>query len=400
MFPHLRLVAASFVLSGILALSLLGVVSSSASTKSGGKVSASLSKTSFTAAQAGTVKLVCKFSPASTRWGYVLSLKKGAKWMTLRSVNKTGNFKGSHTMTVKKLFGSKAVKIGQYRVKVSADANSVTRNFKVVKATPAGGSGDDGGTGTTPTPAPAPAPAPGAFGKASPANGATGQPVPTSLSWGASSNAASYEYCIDTTNNNACDSSWVSTSATTNASLNSLTPGATYYWQVHAINAKGTTDADGGSWSSFTVSGPTAGYWEATGLSGPIGDGLGSVTVASIFFNVQADQATVSSFGFAYSYHYLLYPYCSGNDGRSWLEAPPSSIVGGQFSDPSGVIQVWGEQTGSRADGTGHFSGTFDSPTAAHGTAELSTTIRCDSTHSVNVDMGPFSWTATWRNAA
>ena len=377
MFPRLRLVAAGFALSGMLALSLLGVVSSSASTKAGGKVSASLSKTSFTAAQAGTVKLVCKFSPASTRFDYLLSLKKGAKWMTLRSVNKTGSFKGSHTMTVKKLFGLKAVKIGQYRVKVLADSNSVTRSFKVVKA--------------------APTPAPGAFNKTSPANGATGQPVTTSLSWGASSNAASYEYCIDTTNNNACDGSWVSTSAATNASLSGLTLGATYYWQVHAINAQGTTDADGGSWFSFTVSGPTAGSWKSTSLSGPSGNGLGPATVTSVFFNVQADQATVSGFGFVYSYQDS---YCSGNDGRSWLEVPSSSIVGGQFNDPAGVIQVWGEQTGSLAYGTGHFSGTFDSPTTAHGTAELLATIQCGGAiHFQNVDLGPFSWTATWQNA-
>jgi hypothetical protein len=386
MFPRLRLVAAGFVLSGMLALSLLGVVSSSASTKAGGKVSASLSKTSFTAAQATTVKLVCKFSPASKRFDYLLSLKKGAKWVTLRSVNKTGSFKGSCTMTVKKLFGSKPVKVGQYRVKVSADVNSVTRSFKVVKA--------------------APTPAPGAFNKTSPANGATGQPVTTSLRWGASSNAASYEYCIDTTNNNACDgswvsmSAWVSTSAATSASLSGLTLGATYYWQVRAINAKGTTDAGGGSWFSFTVSGPTAGSWVSTGLSGPIGNGLGAVTVTSIFFNVQADQATVSSFGFVYSYHYLYYPYCSGDDGRTWLNQPLSPIVGGQFSDPTGVTQVWGEQTGSLAYGTGHFSGTFDSPTTAHGTAELIATIRCGSSQNQIADMGPFSWTAAWQSAS
>ena len=340
------------------------------------------------AAQAKTVKLVCKFSPASTRFDYLLSLKKGAKWVTVRSVNKTGSFKGSYTMTVKKLFGSKAVKIGQYRVKVSADANSVTRGFKVVKATSGGGSN------TTPPPA--------AFNKTSPANGATGQPNAPSLGWGTSSKATSYEYCIDTTNNNACDGSWVSTNAATSASLSGLALGATYYWQAHAINAQGTTDADGGSWFSFTVSGPTAGSWIATGLSGPIGDSLGSATVASIFFNVQADQATVSSFGFVYSYHYSLYPYCSGNDGRSWLNQPSSvSIVGGQFSDPTEGTQVWGEQTGSLASGSGHFSGTFDSPTTAHGTAELLATIRCPgSSQNQNVDVGPFSWTAAWQSAS
>ena len=301
MLPRPRLVTAGFVLSGMLVLSLLGVVSSSASIAASGRVSAHLTKTSFPAAQAKTVKLVCKFSPASKRFDYLLSLKKGAKWVTVRSVNKTGSFKGSHTMTVKKLFGSKAVKIGQYRVKVSADANSVTRSFKVVKATSSSGSGNDGGTVTTPAPAPTPTPTPGS--------------------------------------------------------------------------------------------------WIATGLSGPIGNGLGSVTVASIFFNVQADQATVSSFGFVYSYHYPLYPYCSGNDGRTWLNQPLSPIVGGQFSDPAGGTQVWGEQTGSLAYGTGHFSGTFDSSTTAHGTAELLATIRCDSQYQ-NVDIGPFSWTAAWQSAS
>lgn len=116
------------------------VVSSSASAAGSGRVTAHLTKTSFTSAQAGNVKLVYAFSPASTRFGYLLSLKNGAKWVTVRSVNKTGSFKGSYTMTVKQLFGSNAVKIGQYRVKVSADTNNVTRSFTVVKPSSGGGS--------------------------------------------------------------------------------------------------------------------------------------------------------------------------------------------------------------------------------------------------------------------
>jgi hypothetical protein len=130
MLHRLRLVAATSVLSATLVFSLLGVISSGASVKAGGKVvSASLSKTSFPAAQAKTVKLVYKFSPASKRCGYLLSLKKGSKWVKVRSVSKTGRFKGTKTMTVKALFGSKAIKLGQYRVKISADANSLTRKF-------------------------------------------------------------------------------------------------------------------------------------------------------------------------------------------------------------------------------------------------------------------------------
>lgn len=54
--------------------------------------------------------------------------------MKVRSVTKSGNIK-AYTTTVKTLFGSKAVKVAQYRVKVSADANSLSRKFKVTKAT-------------------------------------------------------------------------------------------------------------------------------------------------------------------------------------------------------------------------------------------------------------------------
>ena len=82
--------------------------------------------------------------------------------------------------------------------------------------------------------------APGTFSKTSPANGATNQPTNPTLSWGASARAASYSYCIDTVNNNACDASWISTGTTASAALTGLTPG-TYYWQVSATNVVGTT---------------------------------------------------------------------------------------------------------------------------------------------------------------
>jgi hypothetical protein len=133
----------------MLAVLLLGAGASSASAKSG-KVSAYLTKTSFTTAQAGSVKLVCKFSPTSRRWNYVLSLKSGGKWTKVRSLNRTGSFNGTFNTTVKKLFGSKPIKAGSYRVKVSADANSVTRTFTVKKASSSGGSGGDSSTASKP----------------------------------------------------------------------------------------------------------------------------------------------------------------------------------------------------------------------------------------------------------
>jgi Ice-binding-like len=96
-------------------------------------------------------------------------------------------------------------------------------------------------------------PPPGAFTKTSPVNGATGQPPDLILSWGASSTAAYYEFCINTTSCTAL-SPWYSTGTSTSVGLGGLTPGATYIWQVRAGNLSDITYADSGiSWSFTTV---------------------------------------------------------------------------------------------------------------------------------------------------
>jgi subtilisin family serine protease len=96
---------------------------------------------------------------------------------------------------------------------------------------------------------------PSAFRKSSPANEATDQALNTTLEWSASKGATGYRYCIDTTNDNACDGGdegYVRVdklSATPN-----LLPGITYYWQVRAYNSQGEVAADGeDSWWSFTT---------------------------------------------------------------------------------------------------------------------------------------------------
>ena len=96
---------------------------------------------------------------------------------------------------------------------------------------------------------------PGAFSKSTPSTGSTGHPTNPTLTWGTSSGATSYEYCIDTTNSGTCDSGiWTSTGTNTSVTLSGLDSGTTYYWQVKAGNSAGPTDADGGTWWSFTTS--------------------------------------------------------------------------------------------------------------------------------------------------
>ena len=114
---------------------------------------------------------------------------------------------------------------------------------------------------------------PGTFQKSSPSNGATSQSTSPALSWGISSNASSYEYCIDTSNNNACNASWVSVAANTGVGLSGLVTSTQYFWQVRANNASGTTYANSGTWWTFTTtsSPPTSGIINGDFESGSTG---------------------------------------------------------------------------------------------------------------------------------
>ena len=85
---------------------------------------------------------------------------------------------------------------------------------------------------------------PGAFSKSSPANAVSGAGTSLTLTWEPSIDAISYEYCYDTTNDNACSSSWTSTGTTLNAYPTGLSYNTTYYWQVRAVNPSGTTYAN------------------------------------------------------------------------------------------------------------------------------------------------------------
>jgi hypothetical protein len=96
---------------------------------------------------------------------------------------------------------------------------------------------------------------PAEFGKDSPANGAFVQPIDLSLFWNGSLGAIDYEYCFDIFDNGVCDTEWTGTywlgTYNTNAALQNVPAGTTFYWQVRANNMAGTTYANNGTWWSF-----------------------------------------------------------------------------------------------------------------------------------------------------
>jgi len=93
---------------------------------------------------------------------------------------------------------------------------------------------------------------PDPFGKSAPADGAKLSSIPT-LSWGISSGADEYEYCLDTTNNGSCDTGWVSTGSDRSVTPSGWSNNTPFYWQVRSNNVNGTEYATGGNWWSYTV---------------------------------------------------------------------------------------------------------------------------------------------------
>jgi hypothetical protein len=94
---------------------------------------------------------------------------------------------------------------------------------------------------------------PAEFGKAAPANYSVNQPTSLTLSWQESVGiGVTYEYCLAVT---ACTpySTWVPAGTNLSADVSGLQFGATYYWQVRAVNPTSKVYADGGSNWVFTT---------------------------------------------------------------------------------------------------------------------------------------------------
>ncbi|MEQ1909377.1 MAG: FG-GAP-like repeat-containing protein [Vicinamibacterales bacterium] len=143
--------------------------------------------------------------------------------------------------------------------------------------------------------------APGTFGKSAPPNGSVGQATSLTVSWGAASGATSYQYCIDTTSDNAC-SAWTSTGTATSAFVSGLSSGAVYYWHVRASNSGGTTYANGGSaafWSFTTQGGgaPLVTTNPATGITRTTATLNGTVNPNGVSTEAWFEYGTTTAYG-------------------------------------------------------------------------------------------------------
>jgi FlaG/FlaF family flagellin (archaellin) len=163
---------------------------------------------------------------------------------------------------------------------------------------------------------------PGAFGKTGPGNGATGQPLSVTLSWGSSSGAPTptYRYCLDTTNDGAC-SYWTFTSATS-AVIGPLSPSTTYYWQVFATNSQGTTYADGGATAFWQFTTAAAAPPGAFGKIGPLNGAVGQPLSVTLSWSASAGLPTPPTGRYFYCYD-------TTNDGRCdlWAGTTSTSVV-------------------------------------------------------------------------
>ncbi len=152
------------------------------------------------------------------------------------------------------------------------------------------------------------------FSKSSPTNGGAGVATNPTLTWSTSPGAAFYEYCCDTSNDNAC-SSWVSTGAVTRATISGLSNDTTYYWQVRAANGGGRTYANTGAYWSFTTQGlPPAAFSK----SAPPNAATGVAVNPSLSWGTS---------GGATSYEFC-YDTTDDNDCSTWTSTGTHTSVG------------------------------------------------------------------------
>ena len=106
-------------------------IARAASSATSAKLSARLTQTEFVASEVKSVKLVYTCPASSKSFSYRLIYKQGSIWQPVNSAKKNGRFTSRKSMALGKLFGSKKVKVGLYRVQISCAGVSKSLNFRI-----------------------------------------------------------------------------------------------------------------------------------------------------------------------------------------------------------------------------------------------------------------------------
>lgn len=163
-------------------------------------------------------------------------------------------------------------------------------------------------------------PPPAEFNKTGPANNSSNQATDLALTWQSSAGADSYQYCFDTTDNDACDTSWTSVGENTKANLAGLSNDTNYFWQVRAINTVGIEEANSGSWWRFrTVVGAPMAFNKANPANGA------------------TDQSTAALLSWSDSAGADRYEYCIDNSNDNVCNDSWKSVGVSTSAHPGGL---------------------------------------------------------------
>jgi photosystem II stability/assembly factor-like uncharacterized protein len=199
----------------------------------------------------------------------------------------------------------------------------------------------------SPPPPPPPAPL-----LASPASGSSGQPTALTLSWNASSGATSYHVQVSASSSFSplvADQSGVTS---TSYSISGLQNGTTYYWQVNASNANGTS-AYSSAWNFATAASlppPPA----APVLASPASGSTGQPTALTLSWNASSG---------ATSYHLQV----STSSSFSPLTVDQNGLTGTSYSVSglaNGTTYYW-RASASNSGGTSAYSTAWNYTTTA-----------------------------------
>jgi hypothetical protein len=274
---------------------------------------------------------------------------------------------------------------------------------------------------------------PAAPALSSPANGATNQAAALTVSWTASSGAATYAVQVSTVSTFASTVAGQTALAATSAAVSGLSGGITFYWHANATNAAGTS-AWSSVWSFATLAAPgipalaaptngSTGQALAPALSWTTVTGAATygcqVSTVSTFVNTLVSQtgltaATATASGLTNSTKYYWRANAVNAAGTSawstvwnFTTLAPSAIVAlsspanAATNEPTSLTMSWGSGTGAlsytlQISTVSTFASTVSSQAGISATSKAVTGLTVSTRYYWHVNATTTSGAGTW----